>query len=141
MKKILIVAIILLAGIVAVTVWPKAAAEVQEIQEVKVAEAKKPELSHSQKVWLGALEWCESRGNPEAINEVDLDGTASYGAFQFKPSTFAFFSAKYGIEKTDLMNRDEQYAVVEQMVLHYNEINWERQFPGCVAKLGRPPRN
>lgn len=40
-----------------------------------------PKLTHQQEVWIYALEFCESRGNTEAINPKDLDGTPSYGAY------------------------------------------------------------
>ena len=99
-----------------------------------------PKLTHQQEVWLYSLEWCESRGNAEAINPKDLDGTPSYGAYQFKPSTLEMFAKKYGVATTTLMDYETQRAVVEQMVLHRDEIKWENQFPGCVKKLGRPPK-
>ena len=99
-----------------------------------------PKLTHQQDVWISALEWCESRGNAEAINPKDLDGTPSYGAFQFKPSTLEMFAKKYGVATTTLMDYATQRKVVEQMVLHRDEIKWENQFPWCVKKLGRPPR-
>lgn len=102
----------------------------------------KPTLSHAQQVWKSALEWCESRGNPDAVNEEDLDGTASYGAWQFKPSTLDYFSEKYGVAtSTSVMNRDWQDRVVTQMILHRDEIKWSQQFPWCVKKLGLPPAN
>ena len=100
-----------------------------------------PKLSHAQEVWLGALEWCESRGNTEAINPKDLDNTPSYGAFQFKPSTLTYYAKKYGVAiATSTMDYVSQRAVVEQMVLHREEIKWIQQFPWCVKKLGLPPK-
>lgn len=98
-----------------------------------------PRLNHQQEVWLNVLEWCESRGKPESVNPNDLDGTLSYGAFQFKPSTLDYFAEKYGIATTTLMNYDTQRAVVKQMILHRDEINWHQQFPDCVKKYGLPP--
>ena len=106
-------------------------------------------LTHQQMVWVHALEWCESRGNPDAINAVDLDGTPSYGSWQFKPSTLLYFGHMYGVLPSDLgesnvmdfiMNRDVQFAVLEQMILDRENIRWDRQFPWCVEKLGYPPR-
>jgi hypothetical protein len=104
-----------------------------------VIQPNKPSLSHAQDTWVRALEWCESSGKPEAINPNDLDNTPSYGAFQFKPSTFEYFSKLYGITG-ELMDRDVQYEIVSQMVLHRDEIAWDKQFPWCVKKLGFPPR-
>jgi len=98
-----------------------------------------PQLTHRQEVWLNVLEWCESRGNPNAINEIDRDGTASYGAFQFKPTTLDYFADKYGITTTTLMDYATQKAVVTQMILHRDDINWHQQFPDCVKKFGVPP--
>lgn len=97
-------------------------------------------LTHQQDVWISALEWCESSGITDAINPEDLDGTPSYGAFQFKPSTLDMFAKKYGVATTTLMDYETQRKVVEQMVLHRDEIKWEKQFPWCVKKLGRPPK-
>ena len=97
-------------------------------------------LTHQQEIWIAALEWCESRGNPDAINPKDLDGTPSFGAFQFKPSTLDMFAKKYKVATTTVMDYAVQRKVVEQMVLHRDEIKWEKQFPWCVKKLGRPPK-
>lgn len=99
-----------------------------------------PQTSHRQETWIAALEWCESRGDNSAINPKDLDGTPSYGAFQFKPSTLDYYAGMYGVATTTLMDYDTQLAVVRQMVLHRDEIRWDRQFPWCVKKLGLPPK-
>lgn len=112
----------------------------------------------AQEEWLAKLELCESSGNPEAINEVDLDGTASYGLLQFKPSTFWLFAESYGIVHRQhepdtaympdmsigswydaMMAPEYQRAIVRRMMSDPG-IRWENQFPGCVRKLGRPPQ-
>jgi hypothetical protein len=98
-----------------------------------------PTLTHSQEVWMNVLEWCESRGNPNAINPNDRDNTPSYGAFQFKPSTLDYYAEMYGVATTTTMDYEVQKAVVTQMILHRNEINWSQQFPDCVKKFGTPP--
>lgn len=98
-----------------------------------------PALTHAQEVWKGALEWCETQGKVGAINPKDRDGTPSYYAFQFKPETFALYAKLYGITGT-LDDYDAQSAIVSQMILHADSIDWEQQFPVCVHKLGRPPR-
>lgn len=100
-----------------------------------------PKLSHRQEVWLNVLEWCESRGNAQAINPEDRDGTPSYGAFQFKPSTLDYYAEMYGVATTTLMDYETQRKVVEKMILHRDEINWNKQFPDCVKKNGLPPKN
>lgn len=93
-----------------------------------------PELSRPQRAWLGALEWCESRGNPKAVNPKDLDGTPSYGILQFKPGTFWGFAKKYNLTLTNYMDPDQQEIVIGHMLLHKNDINWRQQFPACVKK-------
>ena len=102
----------------------------------------KPTLTHAQTVWKSALEWCESNGKKDAVNPVDRDGTPSYYSFQFKPSTFAAYAAKYGIEG-DISDYEAQSAIVTGMILDeslgYDDWRY-REFPGCVAKLGAPPR-
>lgn len=107
--------------------------------QVKVEQLLAPAdpLSHPQRAWLGALEWCESKGKPSAINPKDRDNTPSYGILQFKPSTLAYFGKKYGITG-ELMNPDTQQAIVEQMILR-GGIDWHQQFPVCSGILGKPP--
>lgn len=99
-----------------------------------------PTLDHQQKAWLGALEWCESRGNPKAVNPKDRDNTPSYGLLQFKPGTFYGFAKKYGIATTSLgyMDPEVQEAIVTQMILR-GGIDWSWQFPACTKRLGPPP--
>ena len=99
-----------------------------------------PKLTHQQEVWIHVLEWCESRGDPNAINPKDSDGKKSYGAFQFRQSTLDYYAEKYGVATTTLMDYDTQRAVVTQMILHRDEINWSQQFPSCVKKHGFPPK-
>lgn len=114
-------------------VKPAEALAEEEIVEIKV------ELNYQQKAWLGALQWCESRGNPKAINPNDRDNTPSYGILQFKPSTFNYYQARYGTDKgTGYMDPDAQTAIVEQMIIR-NDVKWSQQFPECVRKLGKPP--
>ena len=108
--------------------------------DIKIESVPVPKLSHQQEVWMYSLEWCESNGINSAINPNDLDNTPSYGAFQFKPSTLDFFAKKYGVATTTVMDYEVQRKVVEQMVLHRDEIKWQNQFPWCVKKLGRPPK-
>lgn len=110
-----------------------------DVEAEVVPTTTKPQLNHKQEVWLNVLEWCESRGDPSAVNEVDRDGTASYGAFQFKPSTLEYYADRYGVATTTLMDYETQRAVVKQMILHRDEINWHQQFPDCVKKFGLPP--
>ena len=94
-------------------------------------------LTRPQRAWLGALEWCESRGVATAVNPKDRDNTPSYGLLHFKPSTLALFEKQYGITG-DIMNPDTQEKIVEQMILR-GGIDWHQQFPECTRKLGLPP--
>lgn len=138
MKKILLcVAVITLLSIATLA----GSEEIQQPQGEILATStvQKPTLSHQQQVWLGALEWCESRGKHDAINPEDRDGTPSYGSFQFKPSTLDYYAKKYGIATTTVMDYKVQRAVIEAMVLDGKNINWSQQFPDCVKKNGKPP--
>lgn len=92
----------------------------------------------TREAWLAALIMCESSGNPNAINEVDLDGTPSYGLLQFKPSTFEHFKKAYKLEG-ELMDPEAQKAIVRRM-MDDPSVRWDKQFPWCVRKLGIPPQ-
>ena len=130
--------VVVLAIVTAPLLYPRGIAHSDD--EIVITDIPQPTLTHQQKVWMYALEWCESNGINSAINPNDLDNTPSYGAFQFKPSTLDFFAKKYGVATTTVMDYEVQRKVVEQMVLHRDEIKWQNQFPWCVKKLGRPPR-
>lgn len=102
------------------------------------------DITHAQKVWLYALEWCESAGRKDNINENDTDGTPSYYSYQFKPSTLQMYGERYGmIGDEDIMeiikDYDLQRAIVERMI-HDERVRWNREFPGCTKKIGLPPR-
>lgn len=117
--------------------------KVQSNKEVQIVPP--DPLTPEQHVWVQALRWCESRGNDNAINKVDRDGTPSYGRFQFKPSTYEYLSKRYGLASTtDYMNGEQQQTIVEHMLLDPkitdNELR-TRQFPDCISrKIGLPAR-
>lgn len=91
-----------------------------------------------QEAWIAELEQCESSGNPNAVNPKDLDGTPSYGAFQFKPGTFYGLEKAYGIAGP-LMDPVAQRAIVARMINDPSmNIHW--QFPDCTRKIGLPPK-
>lgn len=94
--------------------------------------------SEDQEEWLEDLIHCESRGNPGAINPVDLDGTPSYGLLQFKPSTFTGYRKQYGLPEAELMDPEAQKETVRHMMRDPG-VNWNQQFPACVKRLGWPP--
>lgn len=102
-------------------------------------------------VWRYVLEWCESRGNNNAINPNDLDNTPSYGVFQFKPETLKHYLYRYEIispeildtfETADFINlsfdREIMYEVLNRMIGEKDKINWKKEFPYCVEKFGKP---
>ena len=106
-------------------------------------------IESTPETWILALEWCESNGDNTAINEIDLDGTPSYYAFQFKPSTFRYYAETYGIiekglPEQDLMNELADYKNTRATVWSMMQdptVKWENQFPWCVTKyIGRPPK-
>lgn len=106
-------------------------------------------LTHAQEVWISALEWCESRAKPEAVNPIDRDGTASYYCLQFKPSTFRSLGERYGvIDKgqsdsaiMSLMPDCELQRAIVRGMIKDTTTDWPQQFPVCVLeKIGPPPR-
>ena len=113
-----------------------------------VEEHKDASLEHRREVYIHALEWCESRGYNNAINEMDRDGTASYYNFQWKPSTFKYYSVKYKVLSADLEEADYfnwmgdyemQHSILKKM-LDDPKVVWQNEFPDCVnKKVGRPP--
>ena len=137
LNKILIVAVILLLAI-----------DVEILDDKTEAQAE-PLITHAQDVWINALEWCESRGKPSAINPKDKDNTPSYYSFQFKPGTFKDLGEKYGVIEKDLSEKELselikeqplQREIVENMI-NDKSIVWAKQFPDCVKnKIGQPPR-
>lgn len=105
----------------------------------------KETLTEAQEAWLADLRQCESSGNDNAVNAVDLDGTASYGRYQFKPGTFAGYIRLYELPyaPSDYMNGEAQQEILERMVLDESITyeDWRYQlFPWCVKKYGMPPR-
>ena len=145
MQKKLLLGIALVLGATAIIVlnyhtFKWSVNYVYEAPQQQAPVEKEPQLTHPQEVWMHVLEWCESRGYNEAVNPKDNDGTPSYGAFQFKPSTLDYYAEKYGVATTTLMDYQTQKAVVTQMILHRDDINWDQQFPACVKKHGWPPR-
>lgn len=103
-----------------------------------------PVLTHAQEIWRSALEWCESRGVPTAVNPEDRDGTPSKGGFQFKDGTFRAMVARYGLTATSTMDYAAQKEIVGWMILDAAITNRElktQQFPDCISRvIGLPPR-
>lgn len=122
-----------------VIIWPMTLhGETKAADTTATSTPEAPQLNRQQKAWLGALEWCESKGKAGAVNPKDSDGTPSYGLLEFKPSTYALFAKAYGLASTtDYMNPDGQEAIVTQMILR--GVNLRHQFPACTTKLGLPP--
>ena len=155
MKKILRQALLLaiVSSIIPLTIIARTPTSETEIEqpeavEVKVEEPQVDPLAHRKEVWLSALEWCESHGNHNAINPKDLDGTASYYSFQFKPQTFKVYGIKYellepGLENADYFNLMSDYELMRDIVRHMIEdksVVWSQQFPACTQQIGLPPR-
>lgn len=115
----------------------------EQIEVKPIAVKKKPAVvktvSADREVWLKRLEKCESGGNPNAINPKDRDGTPSHGLLQFKPSTFAGYTKKYGLPAADLMDPEAQRTIVRHMMDDPN-VRWLNEFPDCVRyHVGFPP--
>jgi len=110
------------------------------------------DLEHRIETWIASLEWCESRGFNNAVNPMDRDGTPSYGAFQFKPSTFEGYAVKYEMQgpsihpdkyvplMSDVMNYETQRKILRRMI-DDPDVNFYNEFPDCVKnKVGPPPK-
>ena len=102
-------------------------------------------------LWLAKLEYCESTGNRYTINPTDNDGTPSFGPFQFKPDTLAYFGSAYGylvhgttgdmlLKSGQIFDRDLQRNTVKAMARD-KEVDLAQQFPTCVRKIGLPHTN
>jgi len=89
---------------------------------------------------------CESGGDPEALNPLDLDGTPSHGILQFKPTTLYQFAREFDIltdiEPDEIYNvlydPDIQIATATKMIEKYgdNIAFWKQQWPDCSKKYG-----
>lgn len=147
MNRITLITIIITV-VMAVVFALVASAKVEAPVTIVQATSTPAITTYAQEVWINALEWCESGGNPEAINPSDSDGTPSYYSFQFKSSTFRGLGEKYGvIDKglsydvlmTKIKETDLQRAIVRYMIKD-KDIRIQSQFPGCVRKIGFPPQ-
>ena len=93
---------------------------------------------------MADLSFCESGFNENALNKKDLDGTASYGLMQFKPSTLLLYGRKYGIlpdiEPAEIQNiiydGELQLRIAAEMIKNegHKEKWWLQQFPSCFLK-------
>ena len=111
--------------------------EVQSIESIK----------YFHEEWRMSMRLCESSDNPVAINPNDLDGTPSYGLYQYKPDTFKGYVIKYNLfdwknwDKADwenaLMSRWHQEEVMTKMIPDLDVV-WETEFPDCTKQNGRP---
>lgn len=136
-------------GVIA-DVQPEVTQTINAVRIVEIAPVSAYDsLSHQQKVWLGALEWCESKGIPASVNPNDVDNTPSYYSFQFKPSTFKYYGEKYGVIKSGfsdkalaekLKDHSLQQEIVANM-LNDKSVNMRKQFPACVRSLGLPKQD
>ena len=148
--KYIIYAVLILSMLLLMGIAEKADSISSEQKGQILASSVEPSATsttYAQEVWLGALEWCESRGKTTAINAVDLDGTASYYSLQFKPGTFRGFGEVYGVIPKGLSHAEIMESIKDtslQKDIVRGMINdpstaWETQFPWCVKKIGRPP--
>jgi len=91
---------------------------------------------------LGDLLKCESGANALAYNKVDRDGTPSYGALQFKPSTYYTVLKQYlypNITPEEAYSRIYDGELqVKVFLLWYGDYRpiswWQNQFPDCSMK-------
>lgn len=102
-------------------------------------------------IWTANMTACESSGDQSVINPEDLDGTASYGLWQFKPDTFRGFVRKYDLWdheawdeadwQNNLMSGHHQSIVIDHM-LRDPDLGWKTWryslFPDCIHRHGMP---
>lgn len=81
---------------------------------------------------LARIEWCESRGNRDAINTRESHG-ASYSYFQFRLSTFQEFGKRYGLPYDDIFSFQEQTAIAKRMIEEGRE---SEQWKVCTKLMG-----
>lgn len=135
------IAVVMLAALTSVLVTIACVPPIVEGAEPMVIREtftmKEPTLSPAQVIWLAKLMQCESGIKANAVNPNDLDNTPSYGILQFKPSTYEPEAAKLGLSD-DYMDPNGQVTIVSNWIIK-GGIDWTRQFPACVKKLGLPP--
>lgn len=139
MKKIILIATIILIVLATIGLFPRTAheAEISTLGPVFTALEPRVFIPTPRSIWLDKLVMCESGGDPNAINPIDLDGTASLGLLQFKVGTFLMYLDRYEMEG-ELMDGEVQKAIVRRM-MDDPKVRWENEFPDCVRLLGRPP--
>jgi hypothetical protein len=86
---------------------------------------------------------CESRGNSNALNPIDKDGTASHGLLQFKPSTFisAIKIVDPTFDASTVMEAlYDPNLQIKAFLAYYGDGKpiswWSRQFPACSKQYG-----
>jgi hypothetical protein len=92
------------------------------------------------------LEYCESRGNRDAVNYDDakITGYESRGAFQYQPQTFQQAVLKYNIlpdaEPAEIMNFWTDYEIqkLATKAILINEPNGSAHWFNCFKSL---PKN
>jgi len=99
--------------------------------------------------WINRLGLCESGNNQNAVNPLDLDGTASHGMYQFKIGTWKTFVQKYDLwnwreweaaDWSNTMMSDYHQTTVLQHMVNDTSVDFSHQFPSCTRKLGWPPK-
>ena len=102
----------------------------------------------TKEAWIQKLRMCESSGIDTKINHRDVDGTPSYYAFQFKPSTFRMYAIRYNLiskltPNSEIMKMIKSYEIQKEIVekmFDDPKVKWRNEFPDCVKKLGLPPK-
>lgn len=139
MKKTLFIAFVIIAGLILWTITkPIVESVYAKTRDVNTATStpvvvKEVDiLSKNQRVWIGALEYCESRGRSD-IKILDSNDRYSYGILQFQMDTFLRYGKKYGIIATStteleaekmIYDPDLQEKVAHRILLDGGEKNW-----------------
>lgn len=88
---------------------------------------------------LAMLAFCESSGNPLAVNPND-HGSPSYGLFQYKWATWKWKMAQYGLapnaDDADLMNLIwDKNTQTKLTILILREPNGWRNWTNCYSSI------
>jgi hypothetical protein len=88
---------------------------------------------------LDKLAYCESSGNPKALNPNDA-GSPSYGLYQYKAATWKTYLAKYGLTPATGAPLDHIYDASLQKELTRrileDEVDGWKHWQTCSRKVG-----
>lgn len=139
MKKIYILG---LAVAIILTLIPRTTAKAEDVETQNITQPFISTLTYPQRAWLGALEFCESRGN-EKITILDSNKKYSYGLLQFQVNTFLPFGIKYGIlpastTEASALKVIHDPELQERLAVAMIQDGMSNRWKNCSESLGDP---